>query len=119
MKYAKEVNLGARTTEEVIEDLAAEGITAKVDKKPKTAKTKKSKTPKTPTDKKENTSGLITVKDLEKEFGIKAKIIRRHLRKMEESTKERNSTRYEWDPKSEELKAIRKNLKAITTKKSA
>ena len=57
--------------------------------------------------------GVVTVKDLEGHFGIKAKVIRRHLRKMEESTKPRGPQRYEWDLTSEELAAIYQNLDKV------
>jgi len=100
-----------RSTAEVVEELRKEGIEPKVNIEKKSEKPKVEK-PKVET-------GLVNVKDLEAEFGLKAKVIRRHLRKMEESTKERGPSRYEWETKSAELAAIRKNLKAIVNKKSA
>ena len=59
---------------------------------------------------------IVTVKDLESEFGLKGKIIRRYLRQMEENTKPRGPQRYEWFENSDELAAIRKNLQEITAK---
>lgn len=115
--------LGAKTTEEVVAELKKEGITAKVDKKqPKKLLDKKAK--KEIAKKKENktstkATGIITVKDLEQEFGLKAKVIRRYLRKMEESSKPRGPEKYQWDSKSKELKIIRKNLEAVVNKKVA
>lgn len=60
---------------------------------------------------------IVEVKDLEAEFGIRAKVIRRHLRSMEESTKPRNSEKYQWWEDSEELATIKKNLEAAVAKK--
>lgn len=60
-----------------------------------------------------HTKGIITTAHLEAEFGLKAKIIRRYLRKMDESTKPRGAQRYEWEASSKELKAIRANLEQI------
>jgi len=66
-----------------------------------------------------HTKGIITTEHLEKEFGMKAKVIRRYLRKMDESTKPRGPQRYEWEANSKELKAIRKNLEAIVDTKES
>lgn len=85
----------------------------KVEAKPKKKRKPAAKKPKY------HTSGIITTAHLEKEFGLKAKVIRRYLRKMDESTKERGPTRYEWDAGSKELKAIRKNLEAIVDAKAS
>lgn len=79
-------------------------------------KAKKEKAPKKGAPK---TSGVISVKDLEEEFGMKAKVIRRYLRKMDESTKPRGPEKYQWDANSKELKAVRKNLQAISEKKAS
>ena len=140
MEYPKEVvSKQAKSTEEVVAELAKEGITAKVSKPRKAPKTDKAKVAKVAKEvaakeakkattsakapakapAKANTSGLVTIKDLEAEFGLKGKIIRRHLRKMEESTKVRGPQRYEWEPKSTELKAIKAKLTIIATKKTA
>lgn len=118
----------AKSTEEVAAELKAQGIEPKVSKPNKSKKSDKAKveqfkkevqkSEKAKAEKKSNTTGLVTVKDLEAEFGIKAKVIRRHLRKMEESTKARGPERYEWEVKSPELKAIRTKL-ATLAKKSA
>jgi len=83
---------------------------AKTSKKPKASKkvAKKDIYVKPP-----HTKGIVTTKHLEEEFGIKAKVIRRYLRKMPESTKPRGAERYEWEAGSKELKAIRTNLEAI------
>ncbi len=62
-------------------------------------------------------TGIITTEHLEKEFGMKAKVIRRYLRKMEESSKPRGPQRYEWDATSKELAKIRKNLEAVVLAK--
>jgi len=67
-------------------------------------------------EKKKTEQKIITVKDLESEFGLKGKIIRRYLRNMEENTKPKGPQRYEWFENSEELASIRKNLQEITTK---
>ncbi len=66
-----------------------------------------------------HTTGIITTAHLEKEFGMKAKVIRRYLRKMEESSKPRGPQRYEWDATSAELKKIRKNLEALVDAKQS
>lgn len=60
---------------------------------------------------------IITVKHLEEEFGMKAKVIRRHLRAMEENSKPRGPEQYQWWEDSKELAAIKKNLKAQKQKK--
>ncbi len=60
---------------------------------------------------------IVGVKDLEKEFKIPGKTIRRYLRKMEENTKPRGPEPYQWKEGSKELKAIRANLKAIVSRK--
>ena len=62
---------------------------------------------------KPHTKGIITTHHLELEFGMKAKTIRRYLRKMADSTKPRGPQRYEWEANSAELKKIRKNLEAV------
>lgn len=84
---------------------------AKTSKKPKASKKKVAK--KDIYVKPPHTKGIVTTKHLEEEFGIKAKVIRRYLRKMPESTKPRGAERYEWEAGSKELKAIRTNLEAI------
>lgn len=66
-----------------------------------------------------HTTGIITTSHLEKEFGMKAKVIRRYLRKMEDSSKPRGPQRYEWDAKSKELAKIRKNLEAVILAKDS
>lgn len=61
---------------------------------------------------------IWTVKDLEEEFGVKGKIIRRHLRKMEENIKPRGPQRYEWKETDPKFKKIRKKLaETFTTTK--
>ncbi len=115
--------------EEILEKAAAE-LDAKMDaekeeqeQKPEQEEAKKSK-------KKSNTGSektgqneanrseqnIVTVKDLESEFGLKGKVIRRYLRQMEENTKPRGPQRYEWFENSDELAEIRKNLQEITAK---
>lgn len=60
---------------------------------------------------------IVGVKDLEKEFGITAKVIRRHLRKMEENTKPRGPEPYQWWHDDPRYLQIRKNFKTIVTRK--
>jgi len=60
---------------------------------------------------------IVMVKDLEKEFKISAKQIRRHLRKMKENLKPRNTEHYQWYSSDPNLQKIRKNLKEIVKRK--
>ncbi len=86
--------------------------TAKVTEETKNKEVKEVAENKTKSEKK-----IVEVKDLEAEYGIKAKVIRRHLRQIEESTKPRNSEKYQWWEDSKELAEIRKNLEQIIQKK--
>ena len=60
---------------------------------------------------------IVGVPDLEKEFGITGKVIRRHLRKMEENTKPRGPEPYQWFHDDPKFIAIRKNFKTIVARK--
>lgn len=60
---------------------------------------------------------IVGVKDLEKEFGLTGKTIRRHLRKMKENTKPRGPEPYEWWSDGDDYTQIRKNLKGIVNRK--
>lgn len=62
---------------------------------------------------------IVTVKDLEAEFGIPAKTIRRHLRKMDENVKPRGPEMYQWNKSDANLKKIKKNLEAIIARQPA
>ena len=62
---------------------------------------------------------IVGVKDLEKEFKLPGKTIRRYLRKMNENTKPRGPEPYQWFEDDKNYKAIRENLKAIVTRKPA
>ena len=86
--------------------------TAKVTEETKNKEVKEMAENKTKSEKK-----IVEVKDLEAEYGIKAKVIRRHLRQMEESTKPRSSEKYQWWEDSKELAEIRKNLEQAIQKK--
>jgi hypothetical protein len=56
---------------------------------------------------------IVGVKQLEAEFGLTGKVIRRHLRKMEENTKPRGPEPYQWWSTDPVFKQIRKNLQAV------
>jgi len=60
---------------------------------------------------------IVGVKDLEKEFKISAKQIRRHLRKMEENHKPRGPEPYQWYSDDPKYQAIRDNFKTIIKRK--
>jgi DeoR/GlpR family transcriptional regulator of sugar metabolism len=59
---------------------------------------------------------IVGVKELEKEFGLSGRIIRRHLRKMAENTKPRGPEPYQWYSDDPNFKAIRSNLKAVVAR---
>ncbi len=67
--------------------------------------------------KKKSERRIVGVKDLEKEFKISGKQIRRHLRKMEENRKPRGPEPYQWYEDSKDYQAIRANFKAIMARK--
>lgn len=98
----------------VVEEVKAEEVKGKVKGKGK-GKGGKAKAKATGTGIQINgvKGGVVTVKDLEGHFGLKAKVIRRYLRKMGESTKPRGPQRYEWDLTSTELAAIYQNLDKV------
>jgi len=54
---------------------------------------------------------VVGVKDLAKVTGMKEKVIRRHLRNMEESSKPADGTKYQWRSTSPEYKAVLEALK--------
>jgi len=60
---------------------------------------------------------IVGVKDLEKEFKISGKQIRRHLRKMEENQKPRGPEPYQWYSDDPKFQAIRKNFQDILKRK--
>jgi len=94
---------------------------------PKTeTKTKKQKQTKKETQPKEQKQTkqkkqkqIIGVKDLEEEFGIPGKTIRRYLRKMDENKKPRGPEPYQWNHDDPHLKQIKKNLQEIAKRKPA
>ena len=89
---------------------ANESPTTKVLKKEKKAPVKKS----TKTKAKKNTERrIVGVKDLEEEFGMPGKAIRRHLRKMEENKKPRGPEPYQWFSDDPNFIKIQENLKAV------
>lgn len=61
---------------------------------------------------------IVGVKDLEKEFGMTGKVIRRHLRKMVENKKPRGPEPYQWLSNDPNFKKIRENLKKISQRTS-
>lgn len=75
------------------------------EEKPKETKQSKSK------------AKIVGIKDLEKEFNMPGKTIRRHLRKMEENKKPRGPEPYQWFASDPNLKKIKKNLKEIAERK--
>ncbi len=56
---------------------------------------------------------IVGVKELEVEFGLTGKVIRRHLRKMEENKKPRGPEPYQWWSDDPNFLTIQKNLKAV------
>ena len=85
--------------------------------KPAPKATKAKPAPKVETSK--SKKRIVGVKDLEKEFKLPGKTIRRYLRKMNENTKPRGPEPYQWFEDDKSYKAIRENLKAIVTRKPA
>jgi len=103
------------------EDFLEKAQTSKEQPKKET-KTKKQKQTKKETQPKEQKQTkkqkqIIGVKDLEEEFGIPGKTIRRYLRKMDENKKPRGPEPYQWNHDDEDLKKIRQNLKEIKSRK--
>lgn len=60
---------------------------------------------------------IVGVKDLEAEFGISGKQIRRHLRKMNENKKPRGPEPYQWYSDDPNYTKIRNNFKEIMKRK--
>ncbi len=113
--------------EEQVEELAKEqGMTkeeflakAQEEQKPKKSKKKETKpkqqkqTKKTTGGRKKKEKKIVGVKDLEAEFKMPGKTIRRHLRRMEENKKPRGPEPYQWLEDDKDLKAIREKLAEV------
>lgn len=76
-------------------------------------KPKPKKQPKKQTKSRKKERKIVGVKDLEAEFKIPGKTIRRHLRKMDENTKPRGPEPYQWYEDDKNFTKIRENLKQI------
>jgi hypothetical protein len=59
---------------------------------------------------------IVGVKDLEAEFGLPGKTIRRHLRKMEENKKPRGPEPYQWFEDDKDFAKIRANLQNVVAR---
>ena len=116
------------TQDQVSEELLAqqeEQYQAELTKHQKSAKKAKAQTKAkraatgkaTPAPKTKKDRKIVGVKDLEKEFKIPGKTIRRHLRKMNENTKPRGPEPYQWFEDDKNYQAIRENLKVIVKRK--
>lgn len=97
------------------------------EEQPKQKKSKKKSTPKKetkPKQKKQTKSKkkekkIVGVKDLEAEFKMPGKAIRRHLRRMEENKKPRGPEPYQWLEDDKDLKAIRAKLAEVAKRQIA
>jgi hypothetical protein len=103
---------GVVTKEEFVAKMQADQVETKkaaTKSKPKAKTEKKEQKPKAPA----KAKMILGVKDLEAEFGLTGKTIRRHLRKMEENKKPRGPEPYQWFADDPGFKKIRENLKAV------
>jgi hypothetical protein len=120
-QQAEEMAVEAGMTKEEFMEKALQEQEAKKARKPKKQPAKPKKQPEKPAKQPAKGKGqatIIGVKDLEKEFKIPGKTIRRHLRKMEENKKPRGPEPYEWKASDPNLKKIKAKLKAIADRKS-
>jgi len=83
----------------------------------KEKQTKQKKKEEQPKKNKSSKARIVGVKDLEKEFGVPGKTIRRYLRRMEENTKPRGPEPYQWYENSKEFKAIKEKLAEVVKRK--